>query len=77
MDAPTPETTHRVAADGLNAAAWGNTWASLYFLLLILISLVLELLVIGVVYSMYTFINVTKRSGDRLASLKQVSGRAD
>eukprot|EP00752_Nemacystus_decipiens_P004767 g4338.t2 len=61
----------RVSADGLNAEAWHNTWAAVFFLCVILISLVLALLLVGVVFSMYTFTNLTKRSGRRLSSLKQ------
>eukprot|EP00903_Cladosiphon_okamuranus_P008160 g7859.t1 len=61
----------RVSAGGLNAEAWNNTWAAVFFLCVILISLVLVLLLVGVVFSMYTFINLTKRSGRRLSSLKQ------
>lgn len=71
---------HRVSAEGLNAEAWNNTWAGVFFLCVILISLVLVLLLVGVVFSMYTFINLTKRSGRRLSSLKQVGawvGRHD
>ena len=67
-----PHHPDSVSADGLNAEAWSNTWAALFFLCVILISLVLVLLVVGVVFSMHTFINLTKRSGRRLSSLKQV-----
>lgn len=63
---------HSVSAEGLNAKEWHNTWAAIFFLLVLLISLVLVLLLVGVVFSMYTFINLTKRSGQRLSSLKQV-----
>lgn len=65
-----------VSTEGLNAKKWHNTWASIFFLLVLLISLVLVLLLVGVVFSMYTFINLTKRSGQRLSSLKQVKSRS-
>lgn len=61
----------RLAEPGLNAVAWNNTWAGLYFLLVLLSSLVLALLFVGVVFSMYTFLNLTHR-GRRMTSLKQV-----
>ncbi|CAM9483745.1 unnamed protein product, partial [Ectocarpus fasciculatus] len=61
----------RVADEGLNGSEWNNTWAALFFLLVLLFSLVLVLLFVGMVFSMYTFINLTKRSGQRLSSLKQ------
>ncbi|CAB1107988.1 unnamed protein product [Ectocarpus sp. CCAP 1310/34] len=62
----------RVADKGLNGSEWNNTWAALFFLFVFLLSLVLVLLFVGMVFSMYTFINLTKRSGQRLSSLKQV-----
>lgn len=61
-----------MSAEGLNAKAWNNTWAAIFFLCVLLISLVLVLLLVGMVFSMYTFTNLTKRSGRRLSSLKQV-----
>ncbi|CAM9843940.1 unnamed protein product [Ectocarpus sp. 6 AP-2014] len=61
----------RVADEGLNGSEWNNTWAALFFLFVLLLSLVLVLLFVGMVFSMYTFINLTKRSGQRLSSLKQ------
>lgn len=64
----------RVSSPGLNAVEWSNTWAGLYFLCVVLSSLVLVLLFVGVVFSMYTFLNLTK-SGERLTSLKQVRNR--
>lgn len=62
----------RVSDEGLNAVEWNSTWAGLFFLCVLMISLVLVLLIFGVVFSMYTFLNLTKRSGRRLSSLKQV-----
>lgn len=61
----------RLSPPGLNAVAWNNTWASLYFLCVVLSSIVLMLLLVGVVFSMYSYLNVTER-GERLTSLKQV-----
>lgn len=61
-----------MADEGLNGSEWNNTWAALFFLFVLLLSLVLVLLFVGMVFSMYTFINLTKRSGQRLSSLKQV-----
>lgn len=62
----------RVSSAGLNAVAWHKTWASLYFLCLVFTSMVLNLLLVGVVFSMYSFLNLTDNR-KRLASLKQVS----
>lgn len=61
----------RVSSTGLNAVAWNSTWAGLFFLCVLLTSLVLVLMFVGVVFSMYTFLNLTQ-SHQRLASLKQV-----
>ncbi|CAN0338312.1 unnamed protein product, partial [Hapterophycus canaliculatus] len=38
-----------VSAEGLNAKKWHNTWAAMFFLFVLLISLVLMLLLVGVV----------------------------
>lgn len=61
----------RLSSPGLNGVAWNNSWAGLYFLLVLLSSLVLAQLFVGVVFSMYTFLNLTQ-SGNRMTSLKQV-----
>lgn len=63
----------RVSSEGLNAEQWNSAWAGLFFLCVLMISIVLVLLVVGVVFSMYTFLNLTKNSGQRLSSLKQVN----